>query len=594
MGVTERGVRHLRRGRGAQVGGESLGPEVEQALPRARRRWDREVGGRELDRRRQLDRDLAVGPVDRDVGQVGEQPGPPVGARAGGHQVRTLVDEGRREAPGPEVRVGDHGLEERDVGRHATDAELREGAPGPRHRGGEVTAPADELGEHRVEVRRDLGAGVGGAAVQPDARAAGVAVGGDAADVGPEAVGRVLGGDAQLDGGAVDPKRVLRQPEVRQAGAGRDEHLRGDQVDVGDLLGDGVLDLDAGVHLDEHVLTGTLALRRDEELDRAGVAVADRAGEGDRVPVQRLAGALVQVGCGGDLDDLLVPALDGAVALEEVDHLAVGVGEDLHLDVAWAEHGTLDEDPGVAEGALRLAHRGGERVGQVVTCVHPPHAAAAATGDRLDEDREAHLVGGREQRGRVVGRVGGLQDRQARPPRRRDGGDLVAGHLQHLGRGTDEGDARLLARPREVGVLGQEAVAGVHGVGPALARHTDDLRHVQVGPDRGAPLTDLVGLVGLDAVDAVAVLPREDRDGPGAELGGGSEGADGDLAAVGDQDLLEHRDPPGGSRHGAGARPGRCPRLAAAGRRGPPGSHREDRTRVSRPTTRRARRTSSR
>ena len=40
--------------------------------------------------------------------------------------------------------------------------------------------------------------------------------------------------------------------------------LRLHQVDVGNLLGDGVLDLDAWVHLDEHVVAG----RVDEELDR--------------------------------------------------------------------------------------------------------------------------------------------------------------------------------------------------------------------------------------------------------------------------------------------------------------------------------------
>jgi hypothetical protein len=42
----------------------------------------------------------------------------------------------------------------------------------------------------------------------------------------------------------------------------------------------------------------------------------------------------------------------------------------------------------------------------------------------------------------------------------------------------------------------------------------------------------------------VAVLVREDRDGLGAELGGGTERPDGDLTAVGDEDLAEHGIPP--------------------------------------------------
>jgi hypothetical protein len=39
---------------------------------------------------------------------------------------------------------------------------------------------------------------------------------------------------------------------------------------------------------------------------------------------------------GGFLDELLVAALDGAVALAEVDDRAVPVAEDLDLDVAGA------------------------------------------------------------------------------------------------------------------------------------------------------------------------------------------------------------------------------------------------------------------
>ena len=50
------------------------------------------------------------------------------------------------------------------------------------------------------------------------------------------------------------------------------------------------------------------------------------------------------------------------------------------------------------------------------------------------------------------------------------GADLVAHDLDGLGRRADEGDAALGDGPGEVGVLREEAVAGVDGVGPALAR----------------------------------------------------------------------------------------------------------------------------
>ncbi len=109
------------------------------------------------------------------------------------------------------------------------------------------------------------------------------------------------------------------------------------------------------------------------------------------------------------------------------------------------------------------------------------------------------------------------------------------------GRGPDEGDAGRLARLGEERVLGEEAVAGVDRVGAGLDGLGDDRLVVEVGADRVALLADLVGLVGLEPVLALAVLVGEDGDRPGAELGRGPEGPDGDLASVGDENLAEHR-----------------------------------------------------
>ena len=61
---------------------------------------------------------------------------------------------------GAEVRVVEHGLQERDVGGDAADPELGERPPGPAHGLREVPAAAGQLDQHRVEVRADLGAGV--------------------------------------------------------------------------------------------------------------------------------------------------------------------------------------------------------------------------------------------------------------------------------------------------------------------------------------------------------------------------------------------------------------------------------------------------
>ncbi|GAA2779417.1 hypothetical protein GCM10010470_11360 [Saccharopolyspora taberi] len=106
--------------------------------------------------------------------------------------------------------------------------------------------------------------------------------------------------------------------------------------------------------------------------------------------------------------------------------------------------------------------------------------------------------------------------------------------------GADEGDPGLVARARELGVLGQEAVAGVDGVGTGLLRRADDLLDGEVGPDGVTGFADLVGLVGFQPVQRVAVFVREHGNGARPELVPGSESANRDLAPVGDEDLAEH------------------------------------------------------
>ena len=67
----------------------------------------------------------------------------------------------------------------------------------------------------------------------------------------------------------------------------------------------------------------------------------------------------------------------------------------------------------------------------------------------------------------------------------------------------------------------------------------DDALDVEIRGDRSASLADHVRLVRLEAVDAEAVLLRVDRHRAQAELGGRPEDADGDLAAVGCEDLFD-------------------------------------------------------
>jgi hypothetical protein len=126
--------------------------------------------------------------------------------------------------------------------------------------------------------------------------------------------------------------------------------LLGDEVEAGDELGDGVLDLDAGVQFEEEEVAAV-----EHELGGARAAVADRLREGDCRCAHAGAQLGTERGRGRLLEHLLVPPLHGAVALAEREHGAVRVGQQLHLDVAGPLEIALAVDRAVAEGRCGLA-----------------------------------------------------------------------------------------------------------------------------------------------------------------------------------------------------------------------------------------------
>ena len=261
-----------------------------------------------------------------------------------------------------------------------------------------------------------------------------------------------------------------------------DEDLRADDVAAGDDFRDGVFDLDPRVDLDEVELLGIGVV---QELDGAGVVDADGAADGERGIEDALPHVVREVRRGGEFDDLLVPPLDRAVALEQVDEAAVLVAEELHLDVLGAGDELFEEGVRVAERLARLALGGFERVLQLVRGVDDTHAAAAAAHRRLHDDRVAELLG---ERCRFLdGRhrpVGAGEDRHVGVLGDPAGGDLVAELFEDLRPRADEDDPRFGAGGGELRVLAEEAVAGVDAVGPDLLRHVDDAGDVEVGADR--------------------------------------------------------------------------------------------------------------
>ena len=208
-----------------------------------------------------------------------------------------------------------------------------------------------------------------------------------------------------------------------------------------------MLDLQARVHLDEP----ERAVAVEQELDRAGAAVADRVRDRDgdlaHAPAQRRP----DHGRGRLLDQLLMAPLQRAIALAEVKDAAVRVGEDLDLDVACVVDGAFEQQPCVAERRLRFGRGGRERGSERVLGRDAAHAAAAAACRRLDHHRIADAT-----RRIAQGRRGLLGAVVARHDRDTRGGHALArcglvGHRAHRRRRrADPEEACRLDRSRRM------------------------------------------------------------------------------------------------------------------------------------------------
>src|SRR5260370_12701640 len=110
--------------------------------------------------------------------------------------------------------------------------------------------------------------------------------------------------------------------------AGGDPQLPLHEIETGNRLGDGMLDLKARVHF--HEIEG-VAL--GDELDGTRADIADRAGRGDCDIAHPAPLRVTQARRGCLLDHLLMPALDRAVPLQESPQLAAAVASTLNPHV---------------------------------------------------------------------------------------------------------------------------------------------------------------------------------------------------------------------------------------------------------------------
>ncbi|MCY1524665.1 hypothetical protein D9M68_596090 [compost metagenome] len=234
-------------------------------------------------------------------------------------------------------------------------------------------------------------------------------------------------------------------------------------------------------------------------------------------------------------------ALHGAVALAQPDGIAPAIGQHLDFDMARVLEELLHIDFRVVErgAGLRTGHRDG--VQQRGLGVDHAHAAATAAARGLDDDRVADFARNADDFLRIV------RQRAFRTRHHRHAGfdhgvlgaDLVAHQADGVGTRADEHEAALLDAIGEIGVLGQEAVARVDGLGIRDFGSRNDGRHVQVAfTRRRGP--DAHGFIGQAHVLGFAVSLGVHDHGLDAQLAASALNAQGDFAPIGDQDFFEH------------------------------------------------------
>ena len=369
-----------------------------------------------------------------------------------------LCNELRGEGASSKAGVVCEGAQEGDIVAHAMDDVGVQGCAHDVQGSSARGAVRDQLADHGVIVHADLAALLH-AAVCADAgscqvgvlgrKAAGLSVAGQAASGGQEAPEGVLCVHAGLKGMPQDGHWGASEAGGQALPSCHPDHEL-HQVQPCHCLCHWVLHLQPRVHLQEV----KVLLRIRQELHSASALIAHSQGQVAGLALHGCPRGCAEQRAGALLNHLLVAPLDAALALRQRHHIAVGVCNQLDLNVAGVLNELLHKQAVVAKAGPGLLPGQAVALPGLLVSARNAHALASAASAGLDHDRVAHLPG------HAHSLLLALQ--RARPAR--DGvdlggarkllaADLVPHDLHGVRAGANELDASALQGAREGSIL---------------------------------------------------------------------------------------------------------------------------------------------
>ena len=279
-----------------------------------------------------------------------------------------------------------------------------------------------------------------------------------------------------------------------------------------------------------------------DKLDGACTDIIDCFGRFDRCRAEPLACRLFHARRRGFLNYLLVPALQRAIAFEQVDDVAMGVAEYLHFDMARPLDVFLDQDMCIAERGGRFALATGERIDELSCLVDLAHSLAAAASDGLDQHGVADLCRAFSEECRVLvfAHIAG-GDGNARFGHQFLG-CVLQPHRGNAGRVWPDPDQPSVDHGlRKLGVFGQEAIARMNSVCASSLCSGDDLLAHQIALTRRGR-ADMYRLIRLAHMQRLRISIRIYRNCANTHGTRGADDPTGNLATIGDQEGFDHVD----------------------------------------------------